>query len=75
MVRANISYVQALRRKGIEFVVAPFEADAQIAYLCQKGYCDLAITEDSDLIAFGCDTVCFGARVPCTVGRVYILMI
>ena len=55
--------MQALRQKGIEFVVAPFEADAQIAFLCQKGYCDLAITEDSDLIAFGCDTVCFDARV------------
>jgi len=51
--------IKVLKSKSIEFVVAPFEADAQIAYLCQTGYCDFAITEDSDLIAFGCDVVLF----------------
>ena len=36
-----------------DFVVAPYEADAQLAYLARIGLVDAVITEDSDLIAFG----------------------
>lgn len=43
-----------LRLLDIEFIVAPYEADAQIAYLVREGIADFAISEDSDLIAFGC---------------------
>ena len=38
----------------IEFIKAPYEADAQIAYLVREGIANFAISEDSDLIAFGC---------------------
>ena len=38
----------------IEFVVAPYEADAQMAYMVKQGIADFAISEDSDLIAYGC---------------------
>ena len=38
-------------------LVAPFEADAQLAYLNRAGIADFVITEDSDLILFGCDKV------------------
>ena len=38
---------------GIEFIVAPYEADAQLAYMYKTGRADVVITEDSDLIAFG----------------------
>jgi exonuclease 1 len=34
--------------------VAPFEADAQISYMVKEGIADFAISEDSDLIAYGC---------------------
>ena len=34
-------------------MVAPYEADAQLAYLARIGLVDAVITEDSDLIAFG----------------------
>ena len=34
--------------------MAPFEADAQLAYLKKEGYADVVITEDSDLLVFGC---------------------
>ena len=34
--------------------MSPFEADAQLTYLVNEGIADLAITEDSDLIPFGC---------------------
>lgn len=42
---------------GIEHITAPYEADAQMAYMVKEGLADFAITEDSDLIAFGCPKV------------------
>lgn len=37
----------------IKFILAPYEADAQLAYLCKKNLVDFVITEDSDLFVFG----------------------
>jgi 5'-3' exonuclease len=37
--------------------VAPHEADAQLAFLNQQGIANVIITEDSDLILFGCSQV------------------
>ncbi|CAI8594959.1 unnamed protein product [Vicia faba] len=55
--------IQTLKSENIEFVVAPYEADAQLAYLSnletEKGGIAAVITEDSDLIAFGCPAVIF----------------
>lgn len=39
--------------------MAPYEADAQLAYLEKEGIVDLVITEDSDLLVFGCKRVLF----------------
>eukprot|EP00792_Barthelona_sp_PAP020_P010124 TRINITY_DN339_c0_g1_i1.p1 TRINITY_DN339_c0_g1~~TRINITY_DN339_c0_g1_i1.p1 ORF type:complete len:690 (-),score=192.28 TRINITY_DN339_c0_g1_i1:1085-3037(-) len=39
--------------ENIPFVRAPYEADAQLAYLNIHKHVDMIITEDSDLIAFG----------------------
>jgi exonuclease 1 len=41
----------------IEHYTAPYEADAQMAYFVREGIADFAITEDSDLIAFGCPKI------------------
>lgn len=41
------------------YVVAPYEADAQLAYLERSGLVDGIITEDSDLLVFGCKNVLF----------------
>lgn len=38
--------------------MAPYEADAQLAYLQKEGLVDLVITEDSDMLVFGCKRVC-----------------
>jgi exonuclease 1 len=46
--------VDILHELSIEVVVAPYEADAQIAYLVREGLADFAISEDSDLITYGC---------------------
>lgn len=40
-------------------MVAPYEADAQMAYLERIGIVDGIITEDSDLLVFGCRRVLF----------------
>jgi exonuclease 1 len=45
-----------LKHEGIEVVVAPYEADAQLAYLALTGNVDAVITEDSDLLPYGCPT-------------------
>jgi len=38
---------------GIESIISPYEADAQLAYMWKTGKVDVVITEDSDLLAFG----------------------
>ena len=47
-------FTDILRCLDIEFIIAPYEADAQIAYMVREGIADFAISEDSDLIAYGC---------------------
>ncbi|XP_035519762.1 exonuclease 1-like [Morone saxatilis] len=49
--------IKAARAKGVDCVVAPYEADAQLAYLTKSGLAQAVITEDSDLLAFGCKKV------------------
>lgn len=55
--------IDELRKRRIEFIVAPYEADAQLAYLAnmpvEKGGVHAIISEDSDLIAYGCPVVLF----------------
>lgn len=51
--------IKALKSTGIALIVAPYEADAQLAYLCREGIVDFVISEDSDLIPFGCQTILF----------------
>lgn len=51
--------IQVLRQENVEFVVAPYEADAQMAFLARNGHVDLVITEDSDLIAYACPQIFF----------------
>ena len=48
-----------MRAEGIQYVVAPYEADAQLAYLERVGIVDAILTEDSDLLVFGCQNVLF----------------
>ena len=46
--------IRSLQDSQVSYMVAPFEADAQLTYLVNKGYCDAAVTEDTDLLVFGC---------------------
>lgn len=51
--------ISACRERNIDCIVAPYEADAQLAYLNKCGLIDLVISEDSDLTLFGCDKILF----------------
>jgi len=48
-----------LRQAAIPFVVAPYEADAQMAALALDGHVSAVVTEDSDLVAYGTPRVLF----------------
>ena len=50
---------QECRKLGVECIVAPYEADAQLAYLSKEDLIDAVITEDSDLLVFGSKRVLF----------------
>uniref|UniRef100_A0A7S1T5B9 Exonuclease 1 n=1 Tax=Compsopogon caeruleus TaxID=31354 RepID=A0A7S1T5B9_9RHOD len=50
---------QELKRHNVEYIVAPYEADAQLALLSLQGYIESVITEDSDLIVYGCSNILF----------------
>lgn len=54
-----LNLMNACRARGVDCIVAPYEADAQLAYLNKCGIAQLIITEDSDLLLFGCDKVIF----------------
>ncbi|KAI0017095.1 hypothetical protein F4780DRAFT_756740 [Xylariomycetidae sp. FL0641] len=45
--------IEELKKAGIPYVVAPYEADAQLVYLEQQGYIAGILSEDSDLLVFG----------------------
>lgn len=51
--------IEALRKESIEFIVAPYEADAQLAYLDKIGRVAAVISEDSDLLLFGIRRILF----------------
>ena len=58
----HISPTQALKAENVDYVVAPYEADAQMAFMEREGLVDGIITEDSDMLVFGCRNV--SARSP-----------
>ena len=45
--------IEELKRHNVKYVVAPYEADSQLAYLERKGIIHGVLSEDSDLLVFG----------------------
>lgn len=52
-----LELIKQCQKLNIDCIVAPYEADAQLAYLNISGIADVVITEDSDLTLFGCKKV------------------
>ncbi|KAI8064355.1 PIN domain-like protein [Gongronella butleri] len=48
---------KALEALNVKYIQAPYEADSQMTYLCQHDKVAAVITEDSDLLVFGCPQV------------------
>ncbi|XP_057992784.1 exonuclease 1 [Hevea brasiliensis] len=51
--------IQILKQENVSYVVAPYEADAQMTFLAVSKQVDAVITEDSDLVPFGCPRIIF----------------
>ena len=51
--------ITQLQYLKVDYIVAPYEADAQLAFLYKKALIDIVITEDSDLLLFGATKVFF----------------
>lgn len=54
-----LTLINVLKKEGIEYIVAPYEADAQLTFLCINNLVDAVITEDSDLIPYGCPRIIY----------------
>ncbi|XP_050531587.1 exonuclease 1 isoform X2 [Daktulosphaira vitifoliae] len=54
-----LNLIKQCREINVDCIVAPYEADPQLAYLNISGIAHLVITEDSDLLLFGCKKVLF----------------
>ena len=48
-----LQFIDELKKIGVRYVVAPYEADAQLAYLERQGIIQGILSEDSDLLVFG----------------------
>ena len=48
-----------LQNMDVRFYVAPYEADAQLAFFSKHKIVDLVISDDSDCVPYGVKTVLF----------------
>ena len=53
------SLIDLMRSMNVDYLMAPYESDGQITYLCRQNLVDYAITEDSDLLCYNCPRVIF----------------
>ncbi|XP_065209704.1 exonuclease 1 isoform X2 [Planococcus citri] len=54
-----LQLIRACRARNVDCIVAPYEADAQLAFFNVNDIADVIITEDSDLLLFGAKKVLF----------------
>lgn len=54
-----LALMEACRKEKVDCITSMYEADAQLAYLNKIGLADYVISEDSDLILFGCNKIVF----------------
>ncbi|KAI0237089.1 hypothetical protein L0F63_000557 [Massospora cicadina] len=54
-----LGLIQVLKDRELPYIVAPYEADAQLAFLSRNGYLAAVVSEDSDLLVYECPRVIF----------------
>ncbi len=54
-----LNVVRELRKMKVEYLIAPYEADAQLAWMALNGHVDCVLTEDSDLIVYGAPKIIY----------------
>lgn len=54
-----LELIKECRQRNIDCIVSPYEADGQLAYLNLTDVAQFVITEDSDLVLFGCKKILF----------------
>jgi 5'-3' exonuclease/ubiquitin/predicted RNA-binding Zn-ribbon protein involved in translation (DUF1610 family) len=47
-------FIEFLKELQVEVIVAPFEADGQMAHMVRTGQCAAAFSDDADLLLYGC---------------------
>lgn len=52
-----LKLIVKLKEHDIQYLIAPYEADAQLAWLSRHDLIDLVISEDSDCLPYGCKRV------------------
>ena len=52
-------FILLLIRMRIPYIIAPYEADAEIAFLSRTGIVDAVISEDSDTLCYRCPCTLF----------------
>ena len=57
--RMAFELIKVLKSMNVDYIVAPYEADAQMYHLERVGLVDGILTEDSDLLVFGSKKVIF----------------
>ena len=59
------NFFQELRKEQVLYIVAPYKADAQLAYLSRRGYISAVMSEDSDMaIIYYCNVVLASGSEP-----------
>lgn len=66
--------VRSLRAHEVNAMIAPYEADAQLAYLARTKHVDAVLTRDADLLTFGTPVVMLhSAGNACALEHVFFL--
>ena len=64
--------MQRCRDEHILYCVAPYEADPQLVFIVTTGLADFVVTEDSDLLAYGCSHILLKLKLSGTCQSVYL---
>ena len=54
-----IPLINRLIERGVSYIIAPYEADVELAFLTRHHLVDFVITQDGDSLVYGCEKVLF----------------